>query len=297
GGFSGDDEKLKKYEPGFFDGGIPVHRFSPPTCSGDGMELAAKVGGKVDMKKTKLNKFGPAHHPFTHSINRFTGPDVPLFTLGGRNVEMGPMKMGDSSFIDSIPEHAVWYVMDSKMIEDKAKQFAANPPDGNEGWIFETYMQDIETELNSDRAAKKGETLEELAANMGVDPALFVSEIADYNKKVAEKKKQPPVMPPMAEMFGMPPMEFNPVAEGPFYAFFGQRFAEGAFGGVITNEDIEVIRENGEVIPGLYAVGDAAGTWYTRGSLGPLTELTWAVASGYIAGCNAGDYISGKQQC
>lgn len=89
-----------------------------------------------------------------------------------------------------------------------------------------------------------------------------------------------------------PPPPAEPITDGPFYAFLGQRFAEGAFGGVMTNEDVEVIRKDGTVIPGLYAVGDAASTWYTRGVLGPLTELTWAVNSGYFAADSAKNYLS-----
>ena len=131
-----------------------------------------------------------------------------------------------------------------------------------------------------------------------MDPAVLAGSIADYNEGL--KKPKAPMMPfqveegeagnPSFEDDGPglpPPPPAVPIEQGPFYAFLGQRFAEGAFGGVMTNEDIEVIRPDGSVIPGLYAVGDAASTWYTRGVLGPLTELTWAVNSGFIAGENA----------
>ena len=60
----------------------------------------------------------------------------------------------------------------------------------------------------------------------------------------------------------------------------------------MTDEDTQVIRPDGTVIPGLYAVGDAASTWYTRGVLGPMTELTWAVNSGFFAGEQAAKALS-----
>lgn len=290
GGFSGNDEQLKKFEPNFFDGGIPVHRFSPLTCSGDGIDMAGEIGGWTDMKRTKLNKFGPAHHPFSHSINRLTGPDCKsTFTLDGQlKTDKGPMKMDDTSFMDSIPEHAIWYVLDNSQVERKSARLIANPPDGNEQWIFETYMQDVEFELKCDRPAKRGSTLQELAENMGVDPEKFIRQVEEYNQSCDPNATPVEFDSPMGKMIFDPP---QPLKEPPFYAFFGQRFCEGAFGGVLTNNDLEVIRENGEAILGLYAVGDTAGTWFNRGILGPLTELTWAVTSGYMAGCSAGKFI------
>lgn len=289
GGFAGNDEQLKKFEPNFFDDGIAVHRFAPITCSGDGIDMASEIGGWTDMKRTKLNKFGPAHHPFSHSINRLTGPDVLTFTLDGDlKMDKSPMKMGDTTFMDSISEHAIWYVLDNKQVEKKIANLIANPPDGNEQWIFETYMQDVEFELQCDRPAKRGFTLEELAINMGVNPEKFVKQIEEFNRAYDPSAKPIVLNSPMGKMIIEQP---KPLTEPPFYAFWGQRFCEGAFGGVLTNNNLEVIRESGEAIPGLYAVGDTAGTWFNRGILGPLTELTWAVTSGYMAGCSVGEFI------
>lgn len=302
GGFSGNDEKLKKREPAFFDGGIPVHRFSPVTCSGDGMDLAEQVGGWVNMQKTKLNKFGPVHHPYTASGCGMAGFGAAMVDFRGqlREMPMGPM--GDTSFLDSIPEHAIWYIVPGDVVEKNLRDAVDHPRDGNQGLTYETYRAEIDFELESDGPAYCADTLEGLAEKLHMDPQVFTASIAAYNENLKKPKAPMPSFQtedgagnPSFEDDGPglpPPPPAAPIEQGPFYAFLGQRFAEGAFGGVMTNEDTQVIRPDGTVIPGLYAVGDAASTWYTRGVLGPLTELTWAVNSGYFAGEHAAKTIS-----
>ena len=209
---------------------------------------------------------------------------------------MGPM--GDTSFLDNIPEHAIWYIVPGNVVEKNLRDLVDHPRDGNQGLNYEVYKEELEFELRSEGPAYRADTLEELAEKLHMDPQVFCASIAAYNDGLKTKKS--PAMPfdmpegeagnPSFEDEGPglpPPPPAEPIEQGPFYAFLGQRFAEGAFGGVMTDEDIRVIRPDGTVIPGLYAVGDAASTWYTRGVLGPLTELTWAVNSGFIAGENA----------
>ena len=310
GGFSGDDEKLKMFDPDFFDGGYPVHRFSPITCSGDGMLLSKPLGAWCNMKKTKLNKFGPVHHPYTASGCGMVGFGTPMVDFRGNLLEapMGPM--GDTSLLDSLPEHAVWYIVDEATVEKNLRSSVERPREGNKNMTYQDYRAEIEFELRSEGPAYRADTLAGLAEKLGMDPAVLEASIDAHNESL--KKPKAPMMPfavkddeagnpsfknedvdKQDDGPGLPPPPpASPIVEGPFYAFLGQRFAEGAFGGIMTNEDVEVIREDGTVIPGLYAVGDAASTWYTRGILGPLTELTWAVNSGYFAADSVEKYLA-----
>lgn len=309
GGFSGNDEKLKEFEPDFFDGGYPVHRFSPVTCSGDGMTLSKPLGAWCNMKKTKLNKFGPVHHPYTASGCGMAGFGSLMVDFRGNKLEMPMGPMGDTTLLDSLPEHAVWYIVSEETVEKNLRDSVEHPREGNHGMTYEDYRAEIDFELRSEGPAYCGNTLEELAEKLNMDPKVLIASIDAYNEELKHPK-------PMGMPFEMkddeagnpsfknedvdkddgpglpPPPPSKPIVEGPFYAFLGQRFAEGAFGGVMTNEDVEVIREDGSVIPGLYAVGDAASTWYTRGVLGPLTELTWAVNSGYFAADSVEKYLA-----
>jgi hypothetical protein len=224
-----------------------------------------------------------------------------------QEMPMGPM--GDTSFLDNIPEHAIWYIVPGKTVEKNLRDSVEHPREGNHGMTYEDYRAEIDFELRSKGPAYCGDTIEELAKKLNMDPKVLQASIDAYNESLKEDK--PPMMPFMEDEDGAgnpsfhnedtdgdggpglpPPPPSEPILEGPYYAFLGQRFAEGAFGGVMTNEDVEVIREDGTVIPGLYAVGDAASTWYTRGVLGPLTELTWAVNSGYFAADSAEKYLA-----
>ena len=149
GGFSGNDEKLRKFEPNFFDGGIPVHRFSPITCSGDGMLLSEPLGAWCNMKKTKLNKFGPVHHPYTASGCAMAGFGSMMVDFRGNLVEMPMGPMGDTSFLDNLPEHAVWYIVSEKTVEEKLRDSVAHPREGNKGMTYEDYRAEIDFELKS----------------------------------------------------------------------------------------------------------------------------------------------------
>jgi len=45
-----------------------------------------------------------------------------------------------------------------------------------------------------------------------------------------------------------------------------------------------VLNINGEIIPGLYVTGESAASTQIPNELSPISELSWAMASGYIAG-------------
>ena len=66
-------------------------------------------------------------------------------------------------------------------------------------------------------------------------------------------------------------------------------------GGVMVDGQCRCIRNDGSVIPGLYAGGDATSAMHIRGRLAVISELTWAVASAYTSGINAVDYIDSKR--
>lgn len=74
-----------------------------------------------------------------------------------------------------------------------------------------------------------------------------------------------------------------PLSKGPYYAMRLDAGDIGTKGGLLTNEHAQVVSQDGEVIPGLYAIGNCSasvmGTSYpgAGGTLGP------AMTFGYIA--------------
>lgn len=96
------------------------------------------------------------------------------------------------------------------------------------------------------RVVFKGETLEELAADMGADPELLVATVQRYNE-LCEKG--------VDEDFGKDPAYLTPVTSGPFYAVHSDISVLSSIGGVHTNRSMQVCDSDDAPIDGLYFAG------------------------------------------
>jgi succinate dehydrogenase/fumarate reductase flavoprotein subunit len=124
--------------------------------------------------------------------------------------------------------------------------------------------------------------IEELALSIEIDPKALRETVECYNGYCKAG---------VDSEFGKPAEFLLPVNHAPYYAIYGQRFSEGSFGGLRVNGKTEVTREDGTVIPGLYGTGDATSAMHRKKELAVITELTWATASTFLAGCNAADFV------
>ncbi len=134
----------------------------------------------------------------------------------------------------------------------------------------------------------KGQTLEELALNTGMDVDRFVANIQEYNKSV-ETKSDP---------YGKSDENLKfAVAEGPFYAAKMMISNLGTTGGIRVNEKLQATNIDLKPIPGLYAVGNDAGGYYGNVTAYPPYEglaTGFALNSGRIGGESAAEYAIGK---
>lgn len=128
----------------------------------------------------------------------------------------------------------------------------------------------------------KADTVEELAAQMGVDPETLKTTIDTYNASCQSGTD--------AE-FGKP-AEFLNELTGTLFAIRMDRSYSFTFGGLKTNKEAEVIDKNGNAIPNLYAAGECA----LYSLLGTSPEISYPscgtaigndVVFGRIAGANA----------
>lgn len=136
---------------------------------------------------------------------------------------------------------------------------------------------------------KKGNTIEELAADMGVDPARLAATVSRYNEYAA-KGEDPDFQRGEAtydKMYGDPSVTPNPclrpIAKGPFYAMPMYPGDIGTNGGLKTNDKAQVIGTNGKPIPGLYAVGNNAASAMGESYPGAGVTIGPALTFGYIA--------------
>lgn len=133
------------------------------------------------------------------------------------------------------------------------------------------------------RVVFKGETLEELAKNMGVDVNNFIESVNQYNE-AAETG--------VDNMFFAEADRLVPIKEGPYYAVKYVARNLGTLGGVRINEKIEALDKDGHPIPGLYVAGADAGGMYGKSYVDfEGGTLGFAYTSGRLAGENAAKYV------
>lgn len=134
----------------------------------------------------------------------------------------------------------------------------------------------------------KGETLEELAKNTGMDVEKFVKNIEEYNA-ICESKEDP---------YGKTAANLiYPVKEGPYYAVKMQISNLGTLGGVRVSEKLEAVNIDLEPIEGLYVVGNDAGGFYGNITTYPSYEglaTGFALNSGKVGGYSAAEYALSK---
>jgi len=281
GGFLRNDEMVARIYPDYFDenGKARYHKFSIPTNRGDGIKMVAKIGGKIDYDNAEINVGGPAHHPFGYCAYRLMmDPQVVYINLNGRRWIDETAWLNDGRYyLVKQPGCISYAVVDSQMMESIMQKLIANPPDGNDGWILRDYRAEMESEIALGLPIKRADTLDDLAKKIGVAPSVFLSEINKYNA-FCEKKHD--------DDFLKPPQHLTPILKAPFYAVYGMGFSEGTWGGIVTDGDMRVINTRGNIIPGLYAIGDGCNCHPRKSSIsGSLTGgLGGAFASGFKIG-------------
>jgi len=118
-----------------------------------------------------------------------------------------------------------------------------------------------------------GDTIEELAGRVGIDPAVLVKTVVDYNAGVAAG----------ADEFGRSgdylKME---IGEGPYYLIEQKPRYATTMGGLVVDGLLQVQGNDGLAIEGLYAAGEVVGG--VMGSNSPSgANNGWALTSGKLA--------------
>jgi predicted oxidoreductase len=83
----------------------------------------------------------------------------------------------------------------------------------------------------------------------------------------------------------------KPLETGPYYVVRAGRYCDCSQGGITVDEKLRVLKENGEVIPGLYAMGDNAGGFVSEFYFGGA-GATFSLTSGYMSDTFFKEYLS-----
>ena len=111
---------------------------------------------------------------------------------------------------------------------------------------IEANKEGLAADLEGRGVVFTGETIEEAAQKAGLDPAVVAQSVKDFNAAVDAGKD---------EAFGR--TKFNgKVENGPFVIAKCQANNHLTYGGLVTDRETRVLKEDGSAIAGLYAVGD-----------------------------------------
>lgn len=129
----------------------------------------------------------------------------------------------------------------------------------------------------------KADTLEELADMAGIKKEAFLRTVDTYNYYCDTYDAQ----------FGKRADYLKPIVKAPFYAAKFFPGAYGTLGGIKVNHYMEVVTQDFEPIPGLYAAGTDTCTIYGDSYMFilPGNTMGYALNSGRMAGENAAGYI------
>jgi fumarate reductase flavoprotein subunit len=98
-------------------------------------------------------------------------------------------------------------------------------------------------------------SLAELAQRAGISPAALEETVKEYNANVDKGRDPQFGRSTLAGGYGKPVKIETP----PFYAFPSTAAILGTYGGILINEQAQVLDVFGNVIPGLYAAGEITG--------------------------------------
>lgn len=152
-------------------------------------------------------------------------------------------------------------------------------PDGEAYYIYDQRLYDSAYRLKKHNDLGyhvKADTLEELAEKLGIDGDSIVKSVETYNKAIDGEIDDPFREEPFTERFS---------ETGPYYGVQVESAIHMTKGGVVANENAQVLNADKEIIEGLYASGEVTATSGAYSS---------SVVFGRIAGEEAAKFIQSK---
>jgi 3-oxosteroid 1-dehydrogenase len=180
----------------------------------------------------------------------------------------------------TVPAVPSWAILDSRYLR---KYMLAGTMPGNkkpQRWYDEGYL-------------RKGDTIEELAAQLHMKPETLRGTVDRFNGFVAKGKDEDFGRGVRAydrwlgDPYHKPSATLGSISEGPFYAVPVVPGDVGTYGGVVTDEFARVLRQDGSVISGLYATGISTASVMGRAYPGAGCSIGPAFTFGYIAAKHA----------
>ena len=250
--------------------------YGPVSSTGDGHKMAMALGAKTQLMeygKRYPNGIevapGIAKSTIYANVGAFDQAGILVDVNGKRFVNE---KASNRHILDPMmqtPNHQAYVFMDQKSWEGFYKRL---PETG-------VSHEDADKFLAANGTMKplfaKADTIEGVAKIAGVNADNLKATVKRYNEFVTAKKDADFARPVQY-------MKATIAAEGPYYIVEQKpRFAT-TMGGLCTNDNLNVVKNDGAVIPGLYAAGELVGG--VMGDDSPAgANVGWALTSGRVA--------------
>ncbi len=270
GGFEGNAEMLARYL------GSEAYLLRPIAPGGwynkgEGIQMALDIGA------ASAGQYGSFHAEPVDPRSSRSEPTIVAFPYGILVNQRGERFIDEgSNLVDLIYESVARTVL---------KQ-----PNGEAYFIYDSKIRDVtnyQKAIRSEQAPIEAESLEELAAKLGINVRALKRTVDVYNQAVQPGRFEPFSLDGK-HTEGIDPPKSNwarTIDEPPFMAYPVICANVFTFGGLKVTPKAEVLNRDGYVIPGLYAAGEVIGFYYNfyPGSTSVLRGLVF----GRLAGENA----------
>ncbi len=261
GGYGANSDLVLKYS----DGKITTTLHScAVTSTGDGLSLAEEAGGNlINLDQIQVHPLGDPLDDcgcVSEFVGNWLSATEYLFVNkeGERFINEDATRYEISMAELDQTDSQMWLIVDSSEIADD-----------------ETRQEQIEG-LLADGHSYVADTLEELAEEIGVDPDALTETVEKYNEGMRSGEDE----------YGKSATEESVIEQGPFYASLRTPTVHYTMGGIEINLDAQVIDENGDAVPGLYAAGEVTSGIHGNNRLGG-NAYPDIMTFGRIAGLNA----------
>ncbi|MFT4212416.1 MAG: FAD-binding protein [Microbacterium sp.] len=275
GGFDRDRARRKELQ------GVEGNPAGSPGALGAGIDMAVEVG--ADLEYMEDAWWGATVRPVEGGLSSFivgerSMPYSLIVDKDGRrfaNESESYVDLGHHMLAHDGAAGPYWLILDRRYTKRYFLTFAVDP------------------KANRAMAAQgikvTAPTLDELAAKIGVDRAVFAAEIARFNGFAVTGRDQDFHRGDSAydRYYGDPTIHPNnnlaPIERGPFTAYEVVIGDLGTKGGVVTDEHARALRADGSVIDGLYSAGNNSAAVMGHTYPGPGSTIGPASVFGLIA--------------
>ena len=289
GGGGANPEFIKEQTGYIF--GKDMFNFAIPGNVGDGIKMAWEVGGrKVPVRIEQAANFEGIDDLPTSVANIMMQPNL-LVNLQGKRV-MDEEQMQNTTYLSNAASRQKNRVLFSIVDTSIAKYYMRNGVDEISIVRINPDCSDFIEGIkmakeNGNKGLFVADTIEELAEQCGIDVDNLVETVDNYNDYCDGYDEE----------FFKRPKYLRPLTKGPFYAAAVRPGGYGTVGGIDINENCEVLNDDFDPIPGLYAAGADACNIYDDSYmfLLPGNSMGFAVNTGRIAGMEAVEYVNGEE--